>query len=332
MGLYGCGARTNVLVDSVYQDNLVKVVSCYDLDKERREKTAKKYSAVPVDNLEKLISNKQVDAFLISLPPKFHAQSAAEVSQAGKPIFLEKPVATNLEDGKKLVARIKETGIVCRVGFAHRYVPVFKKVTEIIRSGKLGKTTGMTNDWISRFAPDWKEMLEMRDWRLDPETGGQVVYHYCHFFDLLRVWFGEVISVRAATNHLLFPMSPSENEIFATLEFENGALADLHFSEVSYRSDMLGRIEGEKATLEYEWNENSIIRFYYEPGSRKPNDILNGFSPDIQNREIMEDFVREAKGEQPVQVTVEDGLIVLKIAIAIRLSAKEGRKVYLSEV
>ncbi|MCM8786399.1 MAG: Gfo/Idh/MocA family oxidoreductase [Candidatus Omnitrophica bacterium] len=332
LGLYGCGARTNVLVDSIYKYGLVKVVCCYDIDKERSIKTANKYNAVSVNSSSELINYPEIDAFIISLFPKYHANATMEVIETGKPIFLEKPIATNLEDGKKLVKKVKEKNIILHVGFVQRYVPVFKKVKEIIQSGQLGKIIGIQHNWLSRYAPPaW--MIETKNWRLDPETGGQLIYHYCHFFDLLRFWNGEFKSVVSMTNHIIYnPDSPSENEIFATIEYENGALAGLHFSEVSNRNDMIGRIEGEKLTLEYEWNENSIIKIYSKPGLRKPDEIIGPFKMDIPDDEIMNDFIKEIKGEKEVSPNIIDGFIPLKLATAIRLSAKEGRKVYLKEL
>ena len=337
MGLYGCGARTNAIIDSVRDHNLVQVACCYDVKKQICENTAEKYAAKAVDSAEELIADTGVDAFLISLAPKFHTGAAIEAAGACKPIFLEKPIACNLEDGKRVVDAIKGAGIVCHVGLCLRYVPVFKKVTEFIQSGQVGKIIGIHNHWVSWAAAIpilINEGPEM-NWRGDPETGGQLVYHYCHFFDLLRVWGGEFVSVTAISNHLIFPKSPSENEIFMTLEYESGALAGCHFSEVSKQANMLGRVEGSEMTIEYEWSENSSMRLYKQNkrlGPRTPDEVLTDFGPDEGPREIMTDFVKAVNGEQPVKVTIEDGYVPLVVATAARMSEKEGRRVYLHEL
>jgi len=337
MGLYGCGARTNALIDSVRDDNLVQVACCYDVKKNICEKAARKYDAKAVDSAEKLIADASVDAFLISLAPKFHAGAAIEAARAGKPIFLEKPIACNLEDGKRVVNAIKGAGIVCHVGLCQRYVPVFKKVTELIQSGQIGKIIGIHNHWVSWAAEIpilINEGVEM-NWRGDPQTGGQLVYHYCHFFDLLRVWGGEFVSVTAISNHLIFPKSPSENEIFMTLEYDSGALAGCHFSEVSKQANMLGRVEGSEMTVEYEWSDSSHIKLYRQnkrQGPRTPDEVLADFGPAKDTREIMMDFIRAANGEGPVKVTIENGYVPLVVATAARMSDKEGRRVYLDEL
>jgi len=333
LGLYGCGARTNALVDAAYQEGLVGVCCCYDVDEGRRRETARKYDALAVGSSRRLIAEDEVDAFVISLPPRLHASAALETLRAGKPIFLEKPIATNLEDGRKLVKAVKEAGVVCQVGLAQRYVPVFRKVTEIIRSGALGRIIGIHNHWISYAGTEGPLMSDSGNWRGDPRTGGELFYHYCHFFDLLRVWGGEFVSVTATSNHLIFPKCPGENEILMTLQYESGALAGLHFSEVSRHSDMIGRIEGSEATLEYAWNENSFIKLYRETKhhNREPDEVLEGFDPGVSDREIMSAFLRAARGEAPPPVTIEDGFVPLQVAVAARESARTGRRVQLSE-
>ena len=335
VGLYGCGARTNALVDSVIKEGIIKIVSCYDISKERREETALKYNAVAVESSEELIENEEVEAFIISLPPKLHAKVAMEVAEAGKPIFLEKPIATKLEDGRKLVEKIKKKNIVCHVGLAYRYVPVFQKVTHLIKSGQIGQVLGVQYDWICWIGTLYDLIYNGKNWRGDPETGGQIVYHMCHLFDILRVWNGEITSVTAVSNHLIFPKSTTDNEIFIILEHQNGAISGIHFSEVCKHCTGFGRIDGSKSTVEFEWKDNSYIKIYREArrkGKRKPDEIETGIKPDVMNDEIMRDFVKEARGEKAVEVGIEDGFIPLKIAFAVKESIIKGRKVYLKEI
>lgn len=335
LGLYGCGARTQALVDSVIGEGIIKVVCCYDIDKKRRDEVAKKYSTSSVDSPQKLIENQDVEAFLISLPPKLHAEVAMEVAEAGKPIFLEKPIATNLEDGKKLVKKIKGKNIVCRVGLAYRYVPVFKKVTELVKSGQTGKIIGIQYDWIGWIGILYKQIYDGKNWRGDPETGGQIIYHMCHLFDILRVWSGEIVSVFADSNHLIFPGSTTDNETFIILKHEGGAISGIHFSEVSKHCTGLGRIDGEKITVEFEWQDKSWIKIYRQArrvGDRSPDEIIDDIKPDVMDSEIMKDFVKEARREKEAGVNIEDGFVPLKVAFAIKESIIQERKIYLKEL
>ena len=157
----------------------------------------------------------------------------------------------------------------------------------------------------------------------------------CHLFDILRVWNGEITSVTAVSNHLIFPKSTTDNEIFIILEHQNGAISGIHFSEVCKHCTGFGRIDGSKLTVEFEWKDNSYIKIYREArrkGEREPDEIKTGIKPDVMNDEIMRDFVKEARGEKAVEVGIEDGFIPLKIAFAVKESIIKGRKVYLKEI
>jgi len=342
LGLYGCGARTNELVDSVYSDKLVEVVCCYDVVKETREATAKKYKSTAVGLEEELLENEEVDAFIISLPPKYHAHTAMRVAETGKPIFLEKPVATTIEDGRALLKKISEKGVICRSGLAYRYTPVFRKLLDLIQDGTIGRVLNVFYHWVA-----WAALIpvvinegEKQNWRGDPKTGGQLVYHCCHLFDLFRQigkisGNGEIKSVIAVTNHIIFPKSPSENVAVSAMEYEGGAVAGFHFSEVSRQCDGFGRVEGTETTVEFFWNNESRIKIYENArrlGPRVPDRIIEVPDANVGNRDIMTAFIKEARGEQPVAVTVEDAIFALKIAFAIRQSAKEGRKVYIEDI
>lgn len=340
-GLYGCGARTDALLDSVFGDKLVSVSSCYDLDRTQSERAAKKYNARAVKTEQQLLEDPDVDAFLISLPPARHASAAIRAAEAGKPIFLEKPVATNLEDGRNLIKKLSGKDIICRVGLAYRYVPVFRKLAKLIEEGAFGTMLDVFYHWVSWAAsvPIVINEGDNSNWRGSPESGGQLIYHCCHLFDLLRYFgsisgSGEVVSVFASTNHMIFPKSPSENVVVAAMEYESGAIAGFHHSEVSRQCDGFGRLEGSEATAEFSWNDNSVIKIFREArrtGERSADDVINISSPAIDDRAIMVDFIKEAAREQPVGVTVEDAFKALKIACAIRKSSKEGRKIQLDK-
>lgn len=342
LGLYGCGARTNALVDGVYGDKLVEVACCYDVVEKTREAAAKKYGSTAVGTEEKLLGDRDVDAFIISLPPKLHAKTAMRVAETGKPIFLEKPVATTLEDGRNLLKKISEKGVVCRSGLAYRYIPVFKEVLNLVQDGTVGRVLDVFYHWVAWAAliPVVINEAEEQNWRGDPETGGQLVYHCCHLFDLFRQigkisGNGDIKSVTGITNHIIFPKSPSENVIISAMEYEGGAVAGFHFSEVSRQCNGFGRVEGTEATLEFFWNNESNVKIYRQArrlGPRTPDRIIEIPDPGVDDRVIMTEFIKEAKGEQPVGVTVEDAVFALKIAFAIRQSAKEGRKIHIKDI
>ncbi len=118
LGLYGCGNRTRALLDSLFMDEQYEVVAAYDMIKETAESTCAKYGGLACKNTEQLIGHPSVEAFLISLAPFAHPAAFHKTLEAGKPIFIEKPIAmTAIEAYRMMVAaeqrKFRCTWVLC---------------------------------------------------------------------------------------------------------------------------------------------------------------------------------------------------------------------------
>ncbi len=335
LGLYGCGNRTRKLVDSVRDK--VEAAACFDVDADRARSAAEAYGGTAYTDLDAFLDDPNVEGFLISLFPKHHADALCRAAPLGKPVYLEKPIGTTVADARRVVQAVRAHGLVCHVGFLHRYVRVFRKVTEVLESGRLGEPLAFNVDWLVRAGP--KVRGEVDDWRSDPATGGELVQHLGHTFDLLRLWGGDFSRVFAMAHRALWPDSPSENAVVATLAYrDRPALVSVRHCIFSGIYNHLGRIDGSEASLEYEWKDDSVVRLYRAdraspPGAREPFETIGGLggyeAGGPVDREMMEAFLDAAAGRRDVAVTAEDGLAAVQVSEAIRTSAETGRVVEL---
>ena len=116
--------------------------------------------------------------------------------KAGKPVYVEKPLASTYEDCARVNRISEETGVPCFVAYYRRYLPYFQKVKDIVSSGMIGK---MVNVHV-RFATPPREMDYGKDghlpWRLQPDiAGGGYFYDLApHQFDLLQDMFGVIVA------------------------------------------------------------------------------------------------------------------------------------------
>ncbi|QFP76675.1 Gfo/Idh/MocA family protein [Deinococcus sp. AJ005] len=108
-----------------------------------------------------------VDAVLITAPHEYHAPLALQAIASGKPLLLEKPVATNAEDTHAVLNAARAVGVPCLVGFTSHYFPGFSRAKQIIDSGELGRPLSGQ----SVFQKRWME-ANRRDWHLNRERGG----------------------------------------------------------------------------------------------------------------------------------------------------------------
>lgn len=160
-------------------------------DYARRHNVPKWYS-----NATELINDPEIDAVYIATPPGSHADYAIEVMRAGKPVYIEKPMARNYKECLEILQTSEETGMPVWVAYYRRDLPAFLKVKELIETGVIGKPL-MTN--ITLYEPAAETGLAEEDlpWYVLPEIsgGGHFFDLACHQLDYLDFVFGPVTTV-----------------------------------------------------------------------------------------------------------------------------------------
>ena len=141
IGVLGAGGNighTHSQNIATYVDG-ARLAAVYDLNTERAEEVAKTYGAKVMASAEELIASPEIDAVVIASWDGTHADLAVKCIQAGKPVFCEKPLATTLEDAKKVVEAEKASGKrLLQIGFMRRFDPDYIKMKKILDSGELG--------------------------------------------------------------------------------------------------------------------------------------------------------------------------------------------------
>lgn len=206
-----------------------------------------------------LISDKDINAVYIATPPGSHAMYATEAIRAGKPVYIEKPMALNYDECRLINETAEKHRVPVFVAYYRRTLPGFVRVKEFIDEGKIGKVLFAG---IELFKPPSDDEKAGRlPWRVDPaESGGG------HFFDLashqldyLDFLFGPVTKVSSvALNH--GGLYQAEDFVTASFTFGNGVVATGTWSFAVPPSMRRDRIEivGDKGSL-------SFSTFTFEP-------------------------------------------------------------------
>lgn len=165
-----------------------------------------------------LIGAPDVDAVLIAAPHEYHAPLALQAIASGKPLLLEKPVATTAADTHAVLNAARDAGVPCLVGFTSHYFPGFSRAREIIASGELGRPLSGQ----SVFQKRWME-ANRQGWHLDrARGGGMLLTAGIHALDRL-LWLMDkpVQSVSAAIGtHVHEQQADDLSSIF--LRFQGG--------------------------------------------------------------------------------------------------------------
>ena len=255
-GFIGCGEvtekKSGPAFNEVEGSQVVAVMS-------RSENKARSYAERHhirkwYTDAQELIDDPDVNAIYIATPPSSHATFAIMAMRAGKPVYIEKPLAASYNDCIRINRISEQTGVPCFVAYYRRYLPYFQKVKEIIENGTIGK---VINVQIRFSVPprdlDYKNEKEL-PWRLQPDiAGGGYFYDLApHQIDLLQNIFGVITRAHgypANRAHLY----KAEDTVSACFFFENGVTGSGSWCFVGHESAKEDRIEviGDKGSLSF---------------------------------------------------------------------------------
>lgn len=144
-----------------------------------------------------LINDAEIDIVSIVTPPSLHVEMACEAMKAGKHVLLEKPVAISEEGAQKILNVQKETGMIITVDHMIRYNPIIQSFMQLGQSGSLGKLRHVV---VNNYAQD--ATLPIHHWFWEEElSGGILVEHGVHFFDIVNALSGQQYSKVYGVSH-----------------------------------------------------------------------------------------------------------------------------------
>lgn len=224
-GIIGVGAAGGE-ARSILSHPQCTVTAAADKSKGNLDKFVAEFSCDAYLDVEQMCAAPNVDAVFIGTPTQFHSIHAMTAIEHGKHVILAKPMATTLEDAKRMVDAAERKGVWLSVGHTQAFEPPIFKIREVVESGELGRL-GMINMW---YFTDWIYRGRVPE-ELDSTQGGGVVYRQgAHQFDIVR-WIGGglVRTVRAMTG-IWDSDRPTEGCYSAFLTFEGGAVATCVFN------------------------------------------------------------------------------------------------------
>lgn len=221
MGYIGLGNRGDQVHDAFLEFGDSQTVAICDLNESYLDLAARKSRATPsrYKDYRKLLDDKNVDAVVIATPDHWHALQFIDACNAGKDVYVEKPLSLTIVEGRKMVDVASRTKRVVQVGLQRRSSKMLMEAAEIVRSGGIGHVTvaqgfHLQNEWPNGLgnpananppsAEDWdlwigpapkapynknRTYYNFR-WFYD-YSGGQVTNFGVHYQDMLRWCLGQ---------------------------------------------------------------------------------------------------------------------------------------------
>jgi predicted dehydrogenase len=143
IGLIGCGGMGRG--DAKNASRFGKVVAVCDVDAKHAEEASGLLGKAKVyKDFRKLLEDKKIDAVINATPDHWHTLVNLAALKTGKDVYSEKPLTLTIDEGKRLVKAVRESGRVLQTGSQQRSDARFRLACELVRNGRLGKLTGIT--------------------------------------------------------------------------------------------------------------------------------------------------------------------------------------------
>ncbi len=314
LGVIGTGAIGQIHIRA-WGANGIAPVAFADANAEALAATVATHGGTAFRDGLELIGSGLVDLVSICTPPLFHRDLAIAALEAGVGVLCEKPLARMLEDADAIADAVVRTDGFLTVGFCHRFQPQIEAMKAMIDAGELGTVMQYRN----RFAGHNRDVEQT--WFANPEVagGGVLTDTSIHSIDLFRHLIGEPVRIQALTSTretYLGPALDVEDTATLTLQTADGTIGIIESSWRTPVGEWTVTVHGTTGTAVVDYSDETL-RVKRPDGEWETIDVPEGnrFAREFAN------VIAAWRGDEPLRVTVEDGLAANRILDAAYHSA-----------
>lgn len=310
-GIIGCGdvceVKSGPAFNKVSHSSLIAVMR---RDREKAADFARRHN-VPryYSSASDLINDPDINAVYIATPPAQHETIAIQCMAAGKPVYIEKPIALSAESCERILDASRSLGVKASVAHYRRGLPLFRKIRSMLQAGVIGKP-GLI---IARTLQAPSEKMNTPGyWRTSPDvSGGGLFFDLApHQLDIFYWIFGNPKTVRGFSmnqrHHYEAPDVTTAEVIFGEDVLLQGLWA---FNVAKSDESETCEIFGDQGKLKFSFFRTSTIDVSTAKGDEK---IAADYPVNIQ-QPMIDDVVKYFRGEGPNPCSVEEALVTMRI-------------------
>ncbi len=265
------------------------------------------------------VAHADVDAVLVSTPHQLLAPVAIAAAETGKHVLVEKPGARSAAELAPLVAAARQTKVVVKVGFNHRFHPAFRKVRDYVDAGAIGELMFAR----ARYGHGGRVGYD-KEWRADPSIsgGGELLDQGMHLIDLSRWFLGDFVRVEGFT-HTYFWDMPVDDNAFMALRTSREQMAWLHVSWTEWKNTFSFELYGKTGKLHVEglggsYGTERLSYYRMSPEMGPPETVIHEYPGADQSWALdFADFVRSVETGRAPCGGLDDALKALQVVDAI---------------
>lgn len=326
--IVGCGIIADIHAQGIRDTEEAELIAVMDRNPVKAEKLASIYGGRVYADYEELLRQPDIDVVCICTPSGIHPEQTIQAAEAGKHVFVEKPMAIQLDDLQRMQQSCEQQGVLLATVFPRRMSPQARYAREVIRSGRLGRLSlcsayvKIYRDQAYYDSAGWRGTWEM-------DGGGAMMNQGIHTVDLLQWLVGPVASLYGKSKAVLRNIEVEDTAI-SLLQFKNGAMGLLEITTTAYQGQgQRLEIHGEKGTLVIE--EDDITRLDIAGESVELPDFPPfQVIPDGHRLQIRDMALAVQANKSPI-IPGTEGRHSLEIILGTYESSRTGKEVQLEQ-
>ncbi|MCL4401272.1 MAG: Gfo/Idh/MocA family oxidoreductase, partial [Acidobacteria bacterium] len=285
VGLVGCGGISVADTNAFLAHPEVEFAVVCDVDDARIAKTVARLEKAggkrpeAVKDFRRVVERKDIDVCLICTPDHWHALPTIAACQAGKDVYVEKPLTHKIDEGFRVIEAVRRTHRVVQVGMQRRSFDLYLEGRKIVAAGTLGNVRMVRSWWLNNYLGgqnakldgplDWDQWQgpakhrvppdahRFRNWRFYSDyAGGILADQGAHVFDGIHLLMNASypLAVNASANKPHKPLVDKPESVVAVAEYPEDFVAvfSINYAAMKYtrRNDQLNQLDGDRARMD----------------------------------------------------------------------------------
>jgi len=322
VGMIGCGGIAGVHVERLKTLEDAQLVAFADIVEDKARSFSEKYSGKPYTDWHEMLDKEKLDIVWICIPPFTHEDEVMVAAEKGIHIFIEKPIALNMNLARAMVRAVEKADIKSQVGYCSRFAYGIEEAKCLIQSGEAGEI-GLALGWY------WCHFLGEGWWRDKNKSGGQIVEQSTHLFDVLRHLCGDVEVAYGQMNKVFWKDVPDltiEDVSSSTFRFKSGAVGSIVATTWGVPSQWWLRwLIASRSHTVYSESPSSLT--LYSTKSPEKTTMVS------EERDVFlleaKDLIQAILHDKETRIPIQEGAKTLEFTLAVRKSMETGKPVRL---
>lgn len=275
----------------------------------------------------------QPDAVYICNPNALHVPIAIKCAKAGVAVFMEKPLASDLDGIDELMTLVEQKQLLFYVGYNFRFHPGLQRLKSLVDGGFFGNIIRVSAE-IGEYLPNWHRYEDYRQmYAARADQGGGVILSQIHEMDLIYWFFGlprNILSVGGQLSNLEVDVEDTATSLMHYRGERGSFPIHLHQDFIQRPPVRMFKIVGDAGSAQMDLI-NTQLKVYNAVGEEIECAGFEGFARNDMFFDQARHFIDCLRGDAKPQVTLFDGLQSLRLALAARESLRTGALVELQE-